>query len=154
MPGFVVDVLWRRFNDRAHPARGQHSINAVFASRNDTWLSPYNVGRQWREVRNQAGLEWVTLHVFRKTVATVLDDAGKTKEASRQLGHASEEVTKAYYIAKPKLVPDVTDVLDALGPRPRSITEAILAEKSALARPIEGALCGSAVRQAVAVPPP
>ena len=37
------------------------------------------------------------MHVFRKTVATVLDYAGKTKEASRQLGHASEEVTKAYY---------------------------------------------------------
>ncbi|MEU4157877.1 site-specific integrase [Actinoplanes sp. NPDC026670] len=122
LPGFIVDVLWRRYNDRAHPVRGQHSINAVFASRNDTWLSPYNVGRQWREVRKQAGLDWVTLHVFRKTVATVLDDAGKTKEASRQLGHASEEVTKAYYIAKPKLVPDVTDILNTLGPRQKSTT--------------------------------
>ena len=37
------------------------------------------------------------MHVFRKTVATVLDYAGKTKEASLQLGHPSEEVTKAYY---------------------------------------------------------
>lgn len=44
----------------------------------------------------KAGLNWVTLHLFRKTVATVLDDAGKTKEASRQLGYASDEVTKAY----------------------------------------------------------
>jgi integrase len=86
-------------------------------SRNNTWRSPYNLGRQWREVRTQAGLNWVTMHIFRKTVATVLDDAGKTKEASRRLGHASEEVTKAYYITKPKLAPDVTDVLDTLGPR-------------------------------------
>jgi integrase len=117
LPSFVTDVFWRRYNDREHPVRGHRVIDAVFKSRNNTWLSPYNVGRQWREVRKQAGLDWVTMHIFRKTVATALDDAGKTKEASRQLGHASEEVTKAYYIAKPKLAPDVTDVLDTLGPR-------------------------------------
>ncbi|MFI5937852.1 tyrosine-type recombinase/integrase [Actinoplanes sp. NPDC051494] len=117
LPGFVVDVLWRRFNDREHPARGRPSIDAVFTSRNNTWLSPYNVGRQWREVRKQAGLDWVTPHSFRKTVATALGDAGKAEEASRQLGHASEEVTRAYYIAKPSLAPDVTEVLNSLGPR-------------------------------------
>ena len=44
-------------------------------------------------------------------------DAGKIAEASRQLGHASKEVTLSYYIAKPRLAPDVTDVLDTLGPR-------------------------------------
>ncbi|MFI1996318.1 tyrosine-type recombinase/integrase [Actinoplanes sp. NPDC020271] len=117
LPSFVTNVFWRRYNDREHPVRDVATIDAVFKSRNNTWLSPYNVGRQWREVRNQAGLDWVTLHVFRKTVATALGDAGKTQEASRQLGHASEEVTKAYYIAKPKLAPDVTDVLDTLGRR-------------------------------------
>ncbi|MFG1995313.1 tyrosine-type recombinase/integrase [Actinoplanes sp. NPDC048988] len=117
LPNFAVDVLWRRFNDREHPVRGRPGIDAVFTSRNNTWLSPYNVGRQWREVRKQTGLDWVTPHSFRKTVATALGDAGKAEEASRQLGHASEEVTKAYYIAKPRLAPDVTDVLDSLGPR-------------------------------------
>jgi integrase len=117
LPEFAVNVLWRRFNDREHPERGVHRLDAVFKSRNDTWLSPYNVGRQWREVRESAELDAVTLHTFRKTVATVLSDAGKTREASRQLGHANEEVTKAYYIAKPRLAPDVTDVLGTLGPR-------------------------------------
>ncbi|MEV6301285.1 site-specific integrase [Actinoplanes sp. NPDC051861] len=119
LPEFAVNVLWRRFNDREHPERGVHRLDAVFKSRNDTWLSPYNVGRQWREVRESAELNVVTLHTFRKTVATVLSDAGKTREASRQLGHANEEVTKAYYIAKPRLAPDVTDVLGTLGPRRR-----------------------------------
>ncbi|GIM92980.1 MULTISPECIES: tyrosine-type recombinase/integrase [Paractinoplanes] len=114
--------MWRRFHDREHPVHGQHSIDAVFKSRNDTWLSPDNVGRQWREVRTRVGLDWVTPHIFRKTVATVLDSAVKTKEASLQLGHASEEVTKVYYIAKPQLAPDVTDVLDTLGPRRRKLT--------------------------------
>jgi hypothetical protein len=51
-------------------------------------------------------------------VATALGDAGKIAEASRQLGHASEEVTLSYYIAKPKLAPDVTAVLETLGASP------------------------------------
>ena len=117
LPDFAVDVLWRRFNDREHPVRGRPTVDAVFQSRNGTWLSPYNVGRQWREVRARAGLAWATPHTFRKTVATALGDAGKVTEASRQLGHATEEVTLSYYIAKPKLAPDVTDVLETLGPR-------------------------------------
>ena len=64
-------------------------------------------------------MDWATPHTFRKTVAEALGDAGKIMEASRQLGHASEEVTLSYYIAKPKLAPDVTDVLETLGPRRR-----------------------------------
>jgi hypothetical protein len=63
------------------------------------------------------GLEWVTPHIFRKTVATHLDREGKGDAATLQLGHSNEEVTKEYYIVTATAAPDVTDVLDKLGPR-------------------------------------
>ena len=87
----------------------------MFVSRRGTWLSPSNVRRQWREARTDTGLEWVTPHTFRKTVATLIDKEADTKSAAAQLGHASEEITDTYYIAKPVLAPDVSDILEQLG---------------------------------------
>ena len=86
-----------------------------FASRRATWLSPNNVRRQWRQARADTGLEWVTPHTFRKTVATLIDKEDDTKTAAAQLGHACEQITDAYYIAKPVLAPDVSDILEQLG---------------------------------------
>ena len=89
--------------------------NAIFASRRGTWLSPNNVRRQWRQARAAADLEWVIPHTFRKTVATLIDQEADTKSAAAQLGHSSEEVTDTYYIAKPVIAPDVSDILEQLG---------------------------------------
>ena len=89
--------------------------DAIFASRRGTWLSPNNVRRQWRQARAETDLEWVTPHTFRKTVATLIDKEADTKSAAAQLGHASEEVTDTYYIAKPVLAPDVSEILEQLG---------------------------------------
>jgi Phage integrase family len=80
-----------------------------------TWLSPNNVRRQWRQARAETNLEWVTPHTFRKTVATLIDKEADTKSAAAQLGHASEEITDKYYIAKPVLAPDVSEILEQLG---------------------------------------
>jgi integrase len=66
-------------------------------------MSPHNVRRQWRQARADTGLEWVTPHTFRKTVATLIDKEADAKSAAAQLGHASEDVTNAYYIVKPAL---------------------------------------------------
>lgn len=63
--------------------------DAVFASRRGTWLSPQNVRRQWRQARADTGLEWVTPHTFRKTVATLIDKEADAKSAAAQLGHAT-----------------------------------------------------------------
>lgn len=89
--------------------------DAIFNSRCGTWLSPHNVRRQWREARKAAGLEWVTPHTFRKTVATQLDREADTKTAAAQLGHSSEEITSTYYIEKANQALDVSDVLQVLG---------------------------------------
>jgi integrase len=110
LPRFAVGMLLAR-----KLVAADNPNDAIFASRRGTWLSPNNVRRQWRQARAEADLEWVTPHTFRKTVATLIDQEADTKSAAAQLGHASEEVTDTYYIAKPVLAPDVSDILEQLG---------------------------------------
>jgi integrase len=69
------------------------------------------VRRQWREARKDTGLDWVTPHTFRKTVATLIDRKADTRTASEQLGHSKEDLTAAYYIDKAAIAPDVSNVL-------------------------------------------
>lgn len=90
-------------------------INAIFASRRGTWLSPQNVRRQWRQARAETGLEWVTPHTFRKTVATLIDKEADADSAAAQLGHKTKEMTKKHYIVKPVLAPDSSSILEQLG---------------------------------------
>jgi integrase len=110
LPGFAVGMLLAR-----KLVAADNSNDAIFASRRGTWLSPNNVRRQWRQARADTDLAWVTPHTFRKTVATLIDKEADTKSAAAQLGHASGEVTEAYYIAKPVLAPDVSEILEQLG---------------------------------------
>jgi integrase len=119
LPQFAVDMLVRR-----HAADTGNDHDAVFCSRKGTWLYPNNVRRQWRQARQDTGLDWVTPHTFRKTVATLLDREGERDAATAQLGHSSDEVTKTYYIEKATQAPNVTDILDQLGrTQPRTATE-------------------------------
>jgi integrase len=109
LPGFAVAMLERRREQK-------NDLGALFVSRTGTWLSPHNVRRQWRAAREDTGLEWVVPHTFRKTVATIIDREADAEAAAAQLGHKDKDVTKTQYIQKPKLAPDVSAVLDALGP--------------------------------------
>lgn len=42
-------------------------LDAVFPTRNTTWQQVNNVERRWRQIRREAGLEWVTPEVFRRS---------------------------------------------------------------------------------------
>lgn len=42
-------------------------LDAVFPTRNLTWQQVNNVERRWRQIRREAGLEWVTPDAFRRT---------------------------------------------------------------------------------------
>lgn len=95
-------------------AAADNPHDAIFASRKGTWLSTSNVRRQWRQARAAADLAWVTPHTFRKTVATLIDREADAKHAAAQLGHTNEEITNTYYIAKPAIAPDVSDILEQL----------------------------------------
>ncbi|MEU7616576.1 site-specific integrase [Micromonospora rifamycinica] len=115
LPRFAVGMLMARKLDAA-----DNPHDAIFASRRGTWLSPPNVRRQWRAARADTGLEWVTPHTFRKTVATLIDREASTDSAAAQLGHGSNEITKKHYIVKAALAPDSSAILEQLGGRPTS----------------------------------
>lgn len=109
MPKFLVDVMMKRMvNQPANNPQG-----AVFPTRKGTFKTPPNVRRQWRAARADTGFEFVTPHTFRKTVATLIkkEAEGGMTAAAGVLGHSSEEVTKTYYVADPKLAPDVSEVM-------------------------------------------
>jgi integrase len=83
LPPFAVTTLRRR-HDQAGQPQGK---GPVFATRNGKWTTPNQLRTQWRQARKDAGLEWVTPHSFRRTVATLLDRKVDTRTAAAQLGH-------------------------------------------------------------------
>lgn len=66
----------------------------LFFTRNGTPLTTNNVRRRLRNIMAEAGIQGVTPHSFRRTVATVLDRAGGTELAAEMLGHTSSKITK------------------------------------------------------------
>ncbi len=114
LPDFAVAVLRRR-----QGTTRENPNDAVFPTRNGTWQQVNNVERRWRQVRKDTGLDWVTPHTFRKTVATLISERVDAETASQQLGHSSPAITREFYISKPAIAADVADALEELaGPDP------------------------------------
>ncbi len=109
LPDFAIAVLkCRRSAGRENPN------DAVFPPRNGTWQQVNNVERRWRQIRKDTGLDWVTPHTFRKTVATLISERVNAETASQQLGHSSPAITREFYISKPEIAADVAHVLEVL----------------------------------------
>jgi integrase len=69
----------------------------VFASLSGEWLDPSNTINRLRVALNQSGFEWVTSHVWRRTVGTLLDEAGlAVAEIADQLGNTRAVAEKHY----------------------------------------------------------
>jgi len=69
----------------------------VFASFTGNWLDPSNVINAISTAMADVGYGWVTSHVFRKTVATVLDEADlPTTAIADQLGNTRAVAEKHY----------------------------------------------------------
>jgi len=113
LPRFAVDMLLRR---RVN-IPDNNFCNAVFPSAIGSWYYPNNFHRQWRKVRAANNLDWVTPHVFRKTVATLIERETDSVTASKVLGHADDKVTLEHYIERrPNVAPDVSEILQHHGP--------------------------------------
>ncbi|MGW6283292.1 tyrosine-type recombinase/integrase [Kribbella sp. NPDC055071] len=67
---------------------------------------------------------WLTSHVFRKTTATLLDDAGQSaREIADQLGHARPSMTQDVYMGRKAKNPKAATALEhALGGEPETKT--------------------------------
>jgi integrase len=72
----------------------------IFSSSAGTCRDPDNFDKQWRKVRHGLGVPDVTSHSFRKSVATMIDDAGlSARIGADQLGHAKVSMTQDRHAA-------------------------------------------------------
>lgn len=96
LPSWAVDMLRQRFAEAGDPADGP-----VFPSSTGGLRDPSNTRRALRETRGSEGFAWVTSHVFRKTAATILDEAGLTARLiADQLGHSRPSMTQDVYMGR------------------------------------------------------
>lgn len=85
----------------------------LFSTRVGTPHTTNNVRRLLRDVMDAAGIENVTPHRFRRTVATVVNDARGALLASELLGHTDPRITMQHYIQRNETVNPVTaELLD------------------------------------------
>jgi integrase len=60
-------------------------------------------------------MAWVTAHSFRKTLATILDEAGlSSRLVADQLGHARPSMTQDVYLGRKLVSPRVAEALEAV----------------------------------------
>ena len=77
---------------------------------------PSNTQADLRDAFTTAGFEWVTSHVLRKTVATLMDQAGlSARAAADQLGHSKPSMTTDNYYGRGVVDTGAADVLEQLG---------------------------------------
>jgi integrase len=97
LPAYVVDLLRRRQDEGRVPA----GLKLLFPSPSGRLRDPHNTSGDLRKVLDRAGFDWVTSHVFRKTVATRLDEAGlSARQIADHLGHNRPSLTQDVYMGR------------------------------------------------------
>ena len=95
LPSWALDDL------RARHTAGIRLEDPVFPDSRGGLRDPSNTRRMLRKALDRAGFEWVTSHNFRKTTATLLDDAGlSARLIADQLGHARPSMTQDVYMGR------------------------------------------------------
>ncbi|MEV6283078.1 tyrosine-type recombinase/integrase [Kribbella sp. NPDC051770] len=115
LPQRVHDMLRRRFD------AGVRLDWPVFPDSIGGYRDPTNILRDLRKVRAEvASLEWVKSHNFRKTLATMLDDAGQSaRQIADQLGHSRVSMTQDGYLGRKIKNPLVVEAMNrVLGNEP------------------------------------
>jgi integrase len=95
LPASAVALLQRRF------MTGARLDQPVFPSVDGGFRDPANVRRELREARGKETLAWITSHTFRKTAATILDEAAlSARLVADQLGHSRPSMTQDVYMGR------------------------------------------------------
>jgi integrase len=95
LPVSAVALLRRRF------MTGARLDQPIFPDVLGGFRDPANVRRSLREARGTGGLSWVTSHSFRKTAATILDEAAlSARLVADQLGHSRPSMTQDVYMGR------------------------------------------------------
>jgi len=108
LPAFAIAALIAR---RKVPFVGEQKI--IFPSTAGTLRDPDNFNAAWRATRDELGVPDITSHSFRKTIATLIDDAGlSARIGADHLGHAKVSMTQDRYMARGRVHAEVADLLD------------------------------------------
>ncbi|KZM71609.1 tyrosine recombinase XerC [Nocardia terpenica] len=123
LPDYAVVMLQRRIaelqsddDDATRPDTDtDEHVQTLFPSSTGTLRDPTNVNDQWRRVRAALGVGDITGHSFRKTVATLIDDAEMSaRVAADQLGHAQVSMTQDVYMKRGTVRFEVAGILDSV----------------------------------------
>jgi integrase len=108
VPAFVVDLLEHR---RAQTPTA-HGTAVIFPSPTGRLRDPHNTSSHLRQALDRAGFDWVSSHVFRKTVATRLDEAGlSARQIADHLGHNRPSLTQDVYMGRGLASPEAATAL-------------------------------------------
>jgi integrase len=109
LPEPVVAMLLLRRETALNP------LGPVFPDSVGGLRDPHNTLGDLRRALDMAGYEWVTSHTFRKTVATVLDDAGlSARQIADQLSHSRPSMTQDRYMARKARNPKAVSAIEAM----------------------------------------
>jgi integrase len=111
---WCVAMLGSRATGGSDPVTG---TSPVFpAIRTGGIRDPGNAARDLRRSLKGTGFEWVSAHTFRKTVATLMDEAGlSARAAADQLGHAHPSMTADVYMGRKIAKTGAAAVLESPG---------------------------------------
>ena len=110
LPSWAVEMLRGRFEKY-----NKQPDQAVFPAPMGGLRDPSNTQADLRDAFAAAGFEWVTSHVLRKTVATLMDEAGlSARAAADQLGHAKPSMTHDVYMGRGVADTGAADALEGL----------------------------------------
>jgi integrase len=111
LPQWCVTML----RDRATRAQPLEESDPVFPAPLGGWRDSSNTQADLRDAFAMPGFDRVTSHVFRETVATLMDQAGlSSRAAAYQLGHANTSMTTDVYFGRKVPATGAAAVLEAL----------------------------------------
>jgi integrase len=114
LPRWCTAMLRDRAN-RLTATTNDRGGRPVFPAPRGGWRDPSNTQADLRDAFTAAGFAWVTSHVFRKTVATLRDQAGlSSRAAADQLGHANTSMTTDVYFGRKVATTGAAAVLEPL----------------------------------------
>ncbi|QYM76472.1 site-specific integrase [Leucobacter luti] len=109
IPSFTAEAVRRRLTR----LEGTLLDALLFCNREGTPLTTNNVRRQLRHVLDLAEISGVTPHMFRRTVATAINEQAGVDLAAELLGHTDPKTTIQHYIRRNEMVNPVTaEMLD------------------------------------------
>ena len=112
LPSWCTRLLKARWA-RSDLSRGE--LRLVFPSAVGTLRDPSNVDHHLKDAFVWVGLPDITSHIFRKTVATLMDKAGLSARAGAdQLGHAQVSMTQNTYFGRKVSDTGAAGVLEVL----------------------------------------